>query len=121
MKILVKVRELKKCVEYFYLMDFYGYGYDLDILNRVVDIFCGEKFVDEVRYVVVKLKDWIKLNGVIYKYLICGFCDVGDVIEVLRMWNLMMGEGFEVDIDVVNIMMERFFKDNWFEEGLKFF
>lgn len=121
LKTLAKARELKKCVEYFHLMDSHGYGYDLDTLNRVVDTLCGEKLVDEARHVVVKLKDWIKPNGVTYKHLICGFCDVGDVIEASRMWNLMMGEGFEADIDAVNTMMERFFKDNRFEEGLKLF
>lgn len=121
LKTLAGARELKKCVEYFHLMKSYGYSYSLDTLNNVVENLCKERLVDEARHVVVKLKDWIKPNGVTYKHLICGFCDVGDMIEASRIWNLMIDDGFEVEIDAVNAMMDRFFKDNQFDEGLKLF
>ncbi|KAJ8445893.1 hypothetical protein Cgig2_000205 [Carnegiea gigantea] len=121
LRALAGARELKKCVEYFHLMKSHGYSYSLDTLNNVVETLCKERLVDEARHVVVKLKDWIKPNGVTYKHLICGFCDVGDVIGASRVWNLMIDNGFEADMDAVNTMIERFFKDNQFDEGLKLF
>lgn len=121
LKTLAAARELKKCVEYFHLMNSHEYGYSLDTLNKVVETLCKEKLVDEAKYVVVKLKDWISPNHVTYKHLICGFCDVGDVIEASKLWNLMMDEGVEADIDAVNTMIERFFKNNQFDQGLKLF
>lgn len=121
LKTLAGARELKKCVEYFHLMNSHGYGYNVDTFNRVVETLCREKLADEARHVVLKLKEVIKPDGVTYKHLICGFCDVGDVIEASRVWNLMIDEGFEADVDAVNTMMERFFKDNQFDEALKLF
>ncbi|XP_057550702.1 putative pentatricopeptide repeat-containing protein At1g26500 [Amaranthus tricolor] len=121
LKTLAAARELKKCVDYFHMMNAHEYGYSLDILNKVVETLCKEKLVEEAKYVVVKLKEWITPNQVTYKHLICGFCDVGDVIEASKLWNLMTEDGIEADIDVVNTMMERFFKDNQFNQGLKLF
>ncbi|KAJ8437543.1 hypothetical protein Cgig2_027618 [Carnegiea gigantea] len=111
LRALAGARELKKCVEYFHLMKSYGYSYSLDTLNNVVETLCKERLVDEARHP----------NGVTYKHLICGFCDVGDLIEASRVWNLMIDNGFEADMDAVNTMIERFFKDNQFDEGLKLF
>ncbi|KAL2940791.1 hypothetical protein RDABS01_029141 [Bienertia sinuspersici] len=121
LKTLATARELKKCVAYFHLMNSHGYGYSLDTLNKVVATLCKEKLVEEAKYVVVKLKDWIKPNQATYKHLICGFCNVGDVVEASQLWNLMVDEGIEADIDTVNTMMERFFKNNQFDQGLKLF
>lgn len=84
LKTLAGARELKKCVEYFHLMNSHGYGYNVDTFNRVVETLCREKLADEARHVVLKLKEVIKPDGVTYKHLICGFCDVGDVIEASR-------------------------------------
>lgn len=121
LKTLAAARELKKCVEYFHLMNSHEYDYSLDTLNKVVETLCKEKLVEEAKFVVVKLKDRIKPNQVTYKHLISGFCDVGDVIEASRLWNLMMDEGIEADVDAVNTMIERFFKNNQFDQGLKLF
>ncbi|XP_056697288.1 putative pentatricopeptide repeat-containing protein At1g26500 [Spinacia oleracea] len=121
LKVLASARELKKCVEYFHLMNSHGYGYSLDTLNKVVETLCKENLVEEAKFVVVKLKDWIKPNQVTYKHLICGFCDTGDVIEASKLWNLMVDEGIEAEIDAVNTMIERFFKNNQFDQGLKLF
>lgn len=108
----VFVREMKKCVSFFYLMNGFGYSYNVIMLNRVVEILCKEKFVEEVKYVVVKLRDCIKFDEVIYRMMIEGFCDVGDLVEVVKVWNLMMEEGFEVDVEVGKKMLEMFLKKN---------
>ena len=51
--------------------------------------------------VLISSADWIKPDGFTYKCLICGFCDVGDLVEASKIWNLMADEGFEVEIDGV--------------------
>ncbi|KAL9234776.1 hypothetical protein vseg_009604 [Gypsophila vaccaria] len=121
LKTLAAARELKKCVESFHLMNSNGYNCNVDTLNKVVETLCNEKLVDEAKHVVTRLKDWIKPDGITYGHLICGFCDVGETIEASRLWNLMMDEGFEADVNVINTLMERFFKDNRFDQGLKLF
>ncbi|XP_057448127.1 putative pentatricopeptide repeat-containing protein At1g26500 [Lotus japonicus] len=114
-------RELKKCVEVFHLMNSNGYGYNLETLNKVVDAMCGYKLVEEAKYVVLKLKEWVKPDGVCYKHLIRGFCDKGDLIEASKIWNLMADEGFEPDVEAVEKMMETLFKVNQGGEALKLF
>ncbi|CAK8536604.1 unnamed protein product [Lathyrus sativus] len=121
LKTLGGVRELKKCVEFFHLMNSNGYGYSVERLNKVVDEMCRVKLVEEAKFVVFKMKDWIKPDGVSYKHLISGFCEKGDLIEASKIWNLMVDEGFVPDVDAVEKFMETFFKVNQFGEALKLF
>ncbi|XP_062111570.1 putative pentatricopeptide repeat-containing protein At1g26500 [Humulus lupulus] len=88
-------------------------------LKEVVERLCGSKLVDEAKFLVFKLKDWIKLDGVTYKFLIKGFCNVGNLIEVSKMWNLKMNEGLELENDPVEKMMETVFKMDQFDEAIK--
>nr|XP_043639712.1 putative pentatricopeptide repeat-containing protein At1g26500 [Erigeron canadensis] len=120
-KTLASAREMKKCVDFFHLMNEFGYGYDLRTLDKVVECLSRSKLVDEAKWIVFKLNDFVKPNGVTYKYLICGFCDVGDLVEASKIWNLMVDEGFEVEIDGVEKMMDAFFKANLFDEAMKLF
>lgn len=110
LKTLASARELKKCVGVFHLMNGFGYGYSLDILNKVIEALCRSKLVEEAEHVVLKLKDWIY-----------GFCDVGNMIEASKIWNLMVDEGFEPDIASIETMMETLFKKNRYVEALKVF
>lgn len=121
LKTLAKARELKKCVEFFHSMNAYGFEHSLETLNKVVETLCQCKLVEEARFVVFKLKDWIKPDGVTYRYLIQGFCEVGDLIEASKIWNSMVDEGFEPDIDAVEKMMETLFKINRYDEAMKLF
>lgn len=120
LKTLASAREMKRCVEFFHVMNDYGYGYNLETMNKVVETLCGSKLVEEAKYIVLKLRDWIKPNGVTYKCLIFGFCDVGDLIEASKVWNLMVDEGLE-HIDAVDKMMDTLFKTNRFDEAMKLF
>ncbi|GMY28841.1 putative pentatricopeptide repeat-containing protein [Fagus crenata] len=117
---LAAARELKKCVEFFHSMNACGYEYSLETMNKVVETLCANSLV-EAKFVVAKLKEWIKPSGVTYMYLIKGFCDVGDLVEASKVWNLMVDEGFRPDIDAVEKMMETFFKINRYDEALKLF
>ncbi|GFY88719.1 pentatricopeptide repeat (PPR) superfamily protein [Actinidia rufa] len=121
LRTLASARELKKCVELFHLMNGFGWGYDLDVLNKGVESLCVAKLVVEAEYVVRKMKDWIKVNKVTYGCLISGFCDMGDLIEASKVWNLMVDEGLEPGIDAVEKMMETLFKNNRFDEAMKMF
>ncbi|KAL2546657.1 putative pentatricopeptide repeat-containing protein [Forsythia ovata] len=121
LRTLAAARELKKCVEFFHLMNGFGYEYRVEVLDKVVESLCKNKLVVEAKHVVVKLKDCIKPDGETYKWLIYGFCDVGDLIEASKVWNLMVDEGFEPDINAVDTMLEGLFKNNRFDEGLKLF
>lgn len=121
LKTLASARELKKCVEFFHLMNEFRVGYKLETLNKVVESLCKDKLVEEAKFVTFKLKEWVKPNGVTYKWLIWGFCDVGDLIEASKVWNLMVDEGLEPDVEAVETMMETFFKTNKFDEAMKAF
>ncbi|XP_065860559.1 putative pentatricopeptide repeat-containing protein At1g26500 [Euphorbia lathyris] len=119
---LASARELKKCVEFFHSMNDYGCEYSVERLNKVVESLCkGNKLVDEAKFLVLKLKESIQPNGVTYGLLIKGFCDVGNMIEASKIWNLMVDEGSEPGIDVFEKMMETFFKRNEYDEALKVF
>ncbi|WCJ22128.1 Pentatricopeptide repeat (PPR) superfamily protein [Euphorbia peplus] len=119
---LASARELKKCVEFFHVMNGYGYEYSVERLNKVVESLCkGNKLVDEAKFVVWRLKEWIMPNGVTYGLLVKGFCDVGNMVDASKVWNLMVDEGFEPGIDVFEKMMETFFKRNEYDEALKVF
>lgn len=97
------------------------YEYNLGTLNKVVEAMCGWKLVEEAKFLVFKLKEWVRPDGVTYKHLIRGYCDKGDLIEASKIWNLMIDEGFKPDVDAVEKMMETFFKGNQYGEALKLF
>lgn len=118
---LAQVRELKKCVNFFHLMSTSGFDYSLERLNIVVETLCRNRLVEEAEYLVSKLGDWIQPNGVTYGWLIHGYCNVGQLIEASKVWNSMVDLGFEPSVDVVEIMMETFFKRNQYDEALKVF
>ncbi|KAK9935039.1 hypothetical protein M0R45_022155 [Rubus argutus] len=121
LKTLAAARELKKCVEFFHVMNGYGIEYSVETLNKVIGSLCGTKLVEEAKFVVFKLKESIRPNGVTYKCLIRGFCDVGDLIEASKIWNLMVDEGFDPCIGAVEKMMETLFKTNRDVEAMKLF
>ncbi|KAI3729244.1 hypothetical protein L6452_17897 [Arctium lappa] len=121
LKTLASAREMKKCVEFFHVMNGFGYGYSLGTLNKVIDALCRDKLAEEAKYVVLKLKDWVKPDGFTYKCLIRGFCDMGDLVEASKIWNLMVDEGFEVEIDGVEKMMDTLFKLNRSDEAMTLF
>lgn len=121
LKTLASARELKKCVNFFHLMNEFGYLYSVKTLNRAVETLCKEKLVEEAKYVVSKLKECIKPDEMTYRTMIEGFCDVGDLIEAVKLWNLMMDEGFEVDIEAGKKIMETLLKKNQFDEASKVF
>ncbi|OAY38342.1 putative pentatricopeptide repeat-containing protein At1g26500 [Manihot esculenta] len=121
LKTLAAARELKKCVQFFHLMNGYRCEYSVERLNKVVESLCRSKLVEEAKFVVMKLKECIKPSGVTYGLLVKGFCDVGDMIEASKLWNLMVDEGFEPGIDVFEKMMETFFKRNEYDEAMKVF
>ncbi|KAJ0021618.1 hypothetical protein Pint_31860 [Pistacia integerrima] len=93
----------------------------LERLNKVVEILCSSKLVVEAKYLVLKLNEWIKPNGITYGWLIKGFCDVGDLIEASKIWNVMVDEGFISSVDVVDKMIETFFRINKYEVAMKVF
>ncbi|KAL1198378.1 putative pentatricopeptide repeat-containing protein [Cardamine amara subsp. amara] len=121
LKTLASARELKKCVNFFHLMNEFGYSYNVQTLNRGVETLCKEKLVEEAKFVVSKLKECIKPDEVTYRTMIQGFCDVGDLIEAVKLWNLMMDEGFEVDVEAGKKIMETLLKKNEFDEASKVF
>ncbi|PIN21947.1 hypothetical protein CDL12_05360 [Handroanthus impetiginosus] len=121
LRTLAAARELKKCVEFFHMMNGFGYEYKVETYNKVVEVLCRNKLVLEAKHIVDKLRDWIKPDLETYKWLIYGFCDVGDLIEASKVWNLMVDERFEPGVDVVEIMLETLFKNNKFDEGVKLF
>ncbi|TYI91535.1 hypothetical protein E1A91_D03G199300v1 [Gossypium mustelinum] len=121
LKTLALARELKTCVGFFHLMNGFGVGYKLETLNTVVESLCEDKLVEEAKFVTFKLKECVEPNGVTYKWLIWGFCDLGNLIEASKIWNLMVDEGFEPDVEVVETMMEALFKTNKYDEAMKVF
>ncbi|KAF5745430.1 putative pentatricopeptide repeat-containing protein [Tripterygium wilfordii] len=121
LKTLASVRELKKCVQFFRLMNDNGFEYSLDTLNIVLEILCKDKLVGEAKYVVLKLKEFIKPSEVTYGWLVMGFCEMGDLIEASKVWNLMVEEGLEPGVQVFEKMMETLFKNNRYDEAMKVF
>lgn len=121
LRTLASSRELKKCAGFFHMMNELGFGYKIETLNNVVRCLCKNKLVDEAKYVVEKLKSEISPNGETYKWLVFGYCDMGDLIEASKIWNSMADQGLDLDVGVFEKMMETFFKKNQFGEALKLF
>ncbi|PWA52697.1 pentatricopeptide repeat (PPR) superfamily protein [Artemisia annua] len=119
LKTLASAREMRKCVEFFHLMNGFGYGYDLGCFNKVVECLCKCKLVDEAKYIVAKMKGFVKVDGFTYKCLVCGFCDVGDLVEASKMWNVMVDEGFEAEIGCGKLGQARVLFDEMCERGLQ--
>ncbi|PPD79047.1 hypothetical protein GOBAR_DD24014 [Gossypium barbadense] len=85
LKTLALVRELKKCVDFFHLMNGFGVGYKLETLNTVVESLCNDK-----QFVTFKLKECVEPNGITYKWLIWGF-------QANGMFKEMCQKGIQAD------------------------
>ncbi|XP_068667323.1 putative pentatricopeptide repeat-containing protein At1g26500 [Aristolochia californica] len=120
-KHLAAAKELKKCVEFFHLMNESGFCYRVEILNKVVETLCGQNMVDEAKHVIIKMKPWIKPSEITYGILVSCFCDRGDLVEACKIWNLIVEEGLQPEVSSSEKIMERFFKCNRLEDGMIFF
>ncbi|EPS72212.1 hypothetical protein M569_02544 [Genlisea aurea] len=122
LRTLASAKELKKCVEFFHLMNGFGYEYEVGTLNKVTDHLCRNKLVVEAKHLVFKLNDFIKPDRVTYRCLVYGFCDVGDLIEASKVWNLMVEEeGSFPDVLAAEVMIETLFKHNKFDDAIQLF
>ncbi|KAL9690350.1 hypothetical protein QQ045_010748 [Rhodiola kirilowii] len=118
---LASARELKKCVEIFHLMNSQGVKYSVLILNKVIGTLCRDRLVDEAKFIVFKLVDFIKPDVITYRFLIEGFCNAGEVIEACKLFNLMADQGIGIDVCSVEKLMETMLKQNQFSEAFKLF
>ncbi|XP_077217212.1 pentatricopeptide repeat (PPR) superfamily protein [Tasmannia lanceolata] len=121
MKTLADAREMKKCVEIFHLINSHELFYSVERLNKVVETLIRSKLVFEAKYIVWKLKPWIKPSEITYGFLVIGFCRVGDLMEACKVWNLMVDEGFEPNVGSCEEIMETLLKSNRFEDAMKLF
>ncbi|CAN8291546.1 unnamed protein product [Cochlearia groenlandica] len=121
LKTLASAREMKKCVSFFHIMNGFGYSYNAQTMNRAVETLCKEKLVEEAKFVVDKLKECIEPDEVTYRTMIGGFCGVGDLIEAVKVWNLMMEQGFDVDVEAGTKIMGTLLKKNQYDEASKVF
>ncbi|CAN6477314.1 unnamed protein product [Victoria cruziana] len=120
-KSLASSREMKKSVEIFHLMDANNFPYSLKTLNGVVESLCGARLVEEAWTIVKKLRPCIGPSVVTYKFLIVGFCRTGNLVQASKIWNMLVDEGFEPEIETWNEMIETLFKNNKGIEALKLF
>lgn len=118
---LSAAREMKKCVEFFHLMNDNGFGYREEVLNKVVEVLCRSKMVEEAKYIVWKMRQNIRPSETTYGILISGFCSRGDLVEACKIWNLMVEGGLQPEVDSAEKIIERFLKTDRFEDGMSFF
>lgn len=44
-------------------MKVFGYEYEIGIFNAVVEVLCRNNLINEAQHVVVKMKDWIRVDS----------------------------------------------------------
>ncbi|CAM8987449.1 unnamed protein product [Rhodiola kirilowii] len=91
------------------------------VLNKVIGTLCRDRLVDEAKFIVFKLVDFIKSDVITYRFLIEGFCNAGDLIEACKLFNLMADQGIGIDVCLVEKLMETMLKPNQFREAFKLF
>ncbi|PKA50352.1 Putative pentatricopeptide repeat-containing protein [Apostasia shenzhenica] len=115
---LADAREISKCVNLFRLEPQFLSG---PALNSVVHELCLRKHVDVASAVVSKLRDSIPPDGETYRLLIVSLCRSGDLVLAAKLWNRMVEEGLEPEVDAYEEMMITQFKLNRLEEAVKLF
>jgi pentatricopeptide repeat protein len=92
-------------------------------LNLVIHAICERKFVDVAKSVSFKVRRQlgIELNEETYRFLILGFCHTGEVVVATKLWNKMVAEGLEPDVDSYLEVVNTFFKYNRFEDAMLMF
>ncbi|CAM8994324.1 unnamed protein product [Rhodiola kirilowii] len=86
------------------------------VLNKVIGTLCRDRLVDEAKFIVFKLVDFIKPHVITYR-----FCNAGDLIEACKLFNLMADQGIGIDVCLVEKLMETMLKPNQFREAFKLF
>lgn len=120
-KSLAVAKEMKKCVEFFHLMHTQNLFCEVETLDTVVESLCSAKFVAEARYFISKMKLCIGPSSTTYGILVSGFCELGDLVEACKIWNLMEEEGLEPEIFSYQKVMETFFKYNRISDAMAMF
>eukprot|EP00268_Persea_americana_P035367 TRINITY_DN3490_c0_g1_i5.p1 TRINITY_DN3490_c0_g1~~TRINITY_DN3490_c0_g1_i5.p1 ORF type:complete len:499 (+),score=89.54 TRINITY_DN3490_c0_g1_i5:985-2481(+) len=111
-KSLAVAKEMKKCVEFFKLMHAQKLFDGVESLDVVVQSLCSAKLVAEARYLVLKLKSLVKPSATTHGFLVSGFCEVCELVDACKVWNLMVDEGLEPEVASYEKMMDAFFKCN---------
>lgn len=115
---LADAHEISKCVLLFRLDPQFS---TVGALNCVVDELCLRKHVDIAHSVVAKLRDSITGNDETYSLLVIGFCRAGDLVDAAKVWNLMLEEEIEPEVDAYEEIIVTMFKSNQLQEAMRLF
>ncbi|KAG0485477.1 hypothetical protein HPP92_009556 [Vanilla planifolia] len=117
-RVLADAQETSKCVRLFYLDPQF---LSLGALNAVVETLCRRRHVNFANDVVRKLRGSIAANEETYKLLIVGFCKAGELMKAARLWNMMVAEGLEPEVDAYLEIVVTLFKSNRSEDAMRLF
>ncbi|KAJ3697960.1 hypothetical protein LUZ61_001665 [Rhynchospora tenuis] len=92
-------------------------------LNLVIRTICERKLVDVAKSVVSKVRRELGIvpNEETYRFLILGFCRTGELAQATKLWNKMVSEGLEPDLDSYMEVVDTLFKNNRLEDALMMF
>lgn len=79
--------------------------------------------VDVAKSVVLKVRRQLGIepNEETYKFPILGFCRTGELVVATKLWNKMVAEGLEPDVDSYQEVVDTLFKYNRLEDAMLVF
>lgn len=80
----------------------------------VISTICERKLVDVAKSVVFKVRRQLGIepSEETYRFLILGFCRTGELVTATKLWNKMVAEGLEPDVDSYLEVVNTLFKYN---------
>lgn len=120
-KAFAAAKERRKAVGIFELMKKYKYKVGAETINCMLDSLGRAKLGKEAQAVFEKLRGRFTPNLQTYTVLLNGWCRVRNLMEVGKIWNQMIDEGFKPDIVAHNTMLEGLLRCKKRSDAIKLF
>lgn len=115
---------MNKIVQVFSLISTHNPSlFTVETLNLVISTICQRKLVDVAKSVVFKVRRQLGIepSEETYRFLILGFCRTGELVTATELWNKMVAEGLEPDVDSYLEVVNTLFKYNRLEDAMLMF
>lgn len=120
-KAFAAAKERRKAVGIFELMKKHKYKVGVETINCLLDSLGRAKLGKEAQAVFEKLRGRFTPNLRTYTVLLNGWCRVRNLMEVGKIWNQMIDEGFKPDIVAHNTMLEGLLRCKKRSDAIKLF
>ncbi|XP_050227581.1 putative pentatricopeptide repeat-containing protein At5g43820 isoform X2 [Mercurialis annua] len=117
----LRARRVYKAIQLFGNSKEYGFGYDTESLNVLLQCLCKRSHVGAANSYFNSVKGKIPFNSSTYNIIIGGWSKFGRVTEMERVLEAMVEDGFDPDCNTFSCLLEGLGRADRTEDAVKMF